>query len=153
MPLPTAQLCSDESTHEIERFFKAFCVAFSEFDGALIAQRYATPYTALNAEGTIQVFSTQAQIALYFQGILNDYHRQGCRSCQFKDLRVVPLGHTSALASVTWELLTGQHAVASTWRESYNLTREGNGFRIFASTDHATEAIPPRTWAPPPFPD
>jgi hypothetical protein len=125
-----------EITGEIRHFFEVFCADFSEFDGALIAQRYATPYTSLNAAGTLQVFSTQEQISQYFQGFLNKYHEQGCRTCRFQELQVVPLGQMSALASLTWELLRNDQSVASTWRESYNLSRMCNELRIYASTDH-----------------
>jgi len=73
-------LNESEMTSDIQRFFEAFCTAFAEFDGALIAQRYATPYTSLNAEGALQVFGTQEKIAQYFQGFLNKYHEQGFAS-------------------------------------------------------------------------
>lgn len=126
-----------EMAGEIQQFFEAFCIAFSQFDGTLIAQRYATPYTSLNADGTLQVFGTQEQIAQYFQNFLNKYYEQGCRTCRFQALQVVPLGQMSALASVTWELLRHDRSVASTWRESYNLTLSSHEFRIYASTDHA----------------
>lgn len=129
-------LSEPEMTGDIQRFFEAFCTAFEEFDGTVISQRYATPYTSLNAEGTLQVFGTQEEIAMYFQGFLNKYHEQGCRTCRFKNLQVVPLGNMSALASVTWELLRNDQSVASTWRESYNLTWARNELRIYASTDH-----------------
>ena len=125
-----------EIADDIRQFFEAFCIAFSEFDGELIARRYAVPYTSLNAEGMHQLFGTQEQIGQYFQGFLNKYHEQGCRSCRFKAMEVVPLGQKSALASVTWELLRNDHSVASTWRESYNLTRASGELRIYASTDH-----------------
>lgn len=125
-----------DMTDDIQRFFEAFCTAFVEFNGTVIAQRYATPYTSLNTEGTLQVFETQEKIALYFQGFLNKYHEQGCRTCRFKNLQVVPLGNMSALASVTWELLRNDQSVVSTWRESYNLTQASNELRIYASTDH-----------------
>jgi hypothetical protein len=125
-----------EMAGEIQHFFEIFCADFSEFDGALIAQRYATPYTSLNAAGTLQVFSTHEEIAHYFQGFLNKYHEQGCRVCRFTELQVLLLGQMSALASITWELLRNDQSVASSWRESYNLSRRGNELRIYASTDH-----------------
>ena len=45
-------------------------------------------------------------------------------------------GTRSALASVSWELLRADGSVASGWRESYNLLRSDQGWRVFASTDH-----------------
>jgi hypothetical protein len=129
-----------EVTTEVQRFFEAFATAFSEFDGALIARRYAVPYLALNAEGVLQSFGTQAHIAVYFQGYLDQYHQQGCRACRFKDLHVVPLGQHSALATITWELLRSDCSIASSWRESYNLTRLNQELRIYTSTDHVAPA-------------
>lgn len=130
-------LSTAELTGHMHRFFDAFCIDFKKFDGALIAQRYAVPYSSLNADGLLQVFATQAQIGQYFQGFLNRYREQGCCSCRCKELHVMALGQKSVLASVTWELLRHDHSVASTWRESYNLTISGSEFLIYASTDHA----------------
>ena len=125
-----------ELNGEVRRFFETFCLAFTKFDGSIIAQRYATPYSSLNADGALQTFHTRAQIGQYFQGFLDMYHQDGCRSCQFNKLEVVPLGQMSLLASVTWELLREDLSIASTWRESYNLTRSSNELLIYASTDH-----------------
>ena len=129
-----------ELTREIQQFFASFSSAFCEFDGRLIAQRYAVPYTALNAEGAIQILASPEDISRYFQGFLDRYRREGCRTCRFKDLQVIPLGQTSALASLTWALLDQDQAVVSTWRESYNLTRIDGALRIYASTDHVDQA-------------
>ncbi len=125
-----------EITGEIQQFFDAFAKDFSQFDGALIAQRYMAPYTVLNTEGRLHVFTSHEAIAQYFQGFLHQYRQQGCRLCSFKDLQVVPLGQMSALASVTWALLRSDHSIVSTWRESYNLMRSEGELRIYASTDH-----------------
>ena len=129
-------LSETETAGDIQQFFEAFCTGFGEFDGAFLAQLYAVPYTSLNADGTLQVFGTKEQIGQYFHGLLNKYREQGCCSCRFKELQVVLLGQKSALASVTWELLRKDRSVASSWRESYNLTSASGEFRIYASTDH-----------------
>ncbi len=122
--------------HEVREFFDAFVAAFREFDGALVARRYATPFVSLDAQGGLRSFHTMAEIAGYFQSVLTAYHQQGCRSCRFGDLEVVAVGTRSALASVSWELLRADGSVASGWRESYNLLRSDQGWRVFASTDH-----------------
>lgn len=62
-------LNESEMTSDIQRFFEAFCTAFAEFDGALIAQRYATPYTSLNAEGALP--STLQLIMLKLSSSIN----------------------------------------------------------------------------------
>ena len=82
------------------------------------------------------MFQSRAQIAAYFQQVLDAYRDGGCRACRYQDLAIVPIGAESLLASVTWELLAEGGAVMKHWRESYNLHVTKDGLRVFASTDH-----------------
>lgn len=121
----------------IRHFFDEFVAAFAQFDGPLVARRYAVPCISVDAQGSARTFHTEQEIGDYFQSVLTTYHGQGCRSCRYSDLQVVPLGALSVLASVSWELLRADGSVASGWRESYNLLRTGQAWRVVASTDHA----------------
>jgi len=123
---------------EVAGFFDAFAQAFLSFDGNTIAQRYAAPYLALDTSGTLKLLQTPADIASYFQRVLDGYFAQGCRSCRYLGLEVVSMGSQSAQATVTWELLGQGGEMLSSWRESYNFMRAENGLRIFSSTDHAS---------------
>jgi len=121
---------------EVAAFFDAFVQAFPTFDGKKISGRYAAPYLALNGEGELTLLPTQADIASYFQAVLDNYLAQGCRSCRYLELEVFAIGSQSALGTVTWEMLAQDGKVLSSWRESYNFMRTQDGWRIFASTDH-----------------
>ncbi|MCP5163265.1 MAG: DUF4440 domain-containing protein [Hahellaceae bacterium] len=127
----------DELLQETRHFFDAFVSAFSRFDGAEIARRYRAPYLAMNAEGSLTCFTEPADIAGYFQQVVDDYYAQGVRACRYDDLNVVPLGQSGALGTVTWTLLRPDGETVSCWRESYQLHRSGGEMRIFASVDHA----------------
>ena len=118
-------------------YFDAFVKAFQTFDGEIIAQRYLSPYLAMHADGTIECFSTNAEVAQYFQTVVDEYHVKGCRPCRYHDLDAVPVGNGSALATVTWELVHDDGSIISCWRESYTLSRIGGPMRAFASVDHA----------------
>jgi hypothetical protein len=121
---------------EVAAFFDAFVQAFPSFDGKKIAERYAAPYLALNGEGVLTLLPTQADIASYFQTVLDNYAAQGCRSCRYLELEVLAVGSKSGIGTVTWEMLGKDGKVLSSWRESYNFMRTENGLRIFSSTDH-----------------
>ncbi|CAN7573577.1 hypothetical protein LJR118_004266 [Acidovorax sp. LjRoot118] len=123
--------------HQIRQFFDDFVVAFATFDGFLVAQRYAEPCISLDAQGALRSFHSGQEIAGYFQSVLTTYHGEGCRSCRYRDLEVVSMGALSVLATVSWELLRSDGSVVSGWRESYNLLHSDQGWRVFASTDHA----------------
>jgi hypothetical protein len=125
------------SQERARRFFDEFVEAFAAFDGALVAQRYLSPYLAFSGPATVRVFASVEEIATYFQGILDGYRVRGCRACRYRDLEVLALGADCVLGTVTWELLAEDSTVIETWRESYNLCRVGDGYRVFTSTDHA----------------
>ena len=125
---------------EARAFFEEFVIAFREFDGNLIAARYAAPYMAMHMDGSTDLFVKHEEIGQYFQRVVDSYRQQGCRLCRYKDLEVLPLGELCSLATVTWELLTESSTVLSTWRESYNLVRTADWLRVFASVDHANKS-------------
>lgn len=128
---------SPQLASEILLFFESFASAFCEFNGPLIARRYADACVALHADGTLDLLNSREQVAAYMQNHLDRYRLEGCSSCRFRDLEVLPLGRNGALATLSWELLREDGSVASGWRESYNLVRGPGGFRIYATADHA----------------
>jgi hypothetical protein len=129
-------MTSDPRT-DVTQIFNSFVEAFSPFDGAVIAQRYFPTCIAVHADGALDSFTSSADVARYFQQFLDEYYADGCRSCGYHALEVVPVGEACVLATVTWELFDGSGSLVSTWRESYNLARAPSGLQVFASMDHA----------------
>ena len=121
-----------------QSFFDTFVEAFASFDGAVVAERYLAPYMAFHAVDSVQVFLSTAEIAAYFQQVLDGYRAGGCRACRWTEMTVVPLGRACAVATVTWKLLAEDRREIGAWRESYNLCQVEGRFKVFASTDHAS---------------
>jgi hypothetical protein len=119
-------------------FFEEFVVAFATFDGAKIAERYASPYLAFHAKGRSEVFSSSRDTAQYFQRVVDGYFGKGVRSCSFENLHVTEVGSESAFASVTWKSHGIDGVVLVAWRESYNLWLHEGKCLVFVSTDHVT---------------
>ena len=105
-----------------------------------MAARYEPPFLAVDAAGVATAFSSREEIARYFQGFLDDYHAQGCRSCRYRDLETTAAGAAGALLTVTWELLRADGSVAQAWRESYLVVRKDGALRVASSIDHADAA-------------
>ena len=122
---------------DVARFFDEFTEAFKSFDGSVIAERYFPSYIAMHADGKPECFTSTEEVAAYFQRYLDEYYSQGCRSCGYKALEVVPVGQGCALATVSWELYDAKGATLSEWRESYNLAYRDERLLVFASIDHA----------------
>jgi mannose-6-phosphate isomerase-like protein (cupin superfamily) len=120
-----------------EDFFNEFDRAFTTFDGTIVAARYSAPYLAVRADGSSACFASDSAIASYFQQVLDSYHRNGCRSCRHRDLRVVEAGKAAVFSTVTWDLLRDDHSVLKSWQESYNLVLAGTKLKACASLNHA----------------
>jgi hypothetical protein len=125
---------------DVTRFFEAFVDAFATFDGARVADLYHVPHIALRGDASIECVPSRAEVERFFQGALDGYAREGCRACRFTDLEVVSLGERGALGTVTWELVGDDGRVIRRWRQSYNLLRAQEGWRVFASTYHLGSA-------------
>ena len=57
------------------------------------------------------------------------------------DTEVVPVGQRSALATMTWKMLRADGNLMRQWRQSYNLVRLTEGWRILVSTFHLSSAV------------
>ena len=123
---------------EVAGFFNDFVDAFHTFSGARIATLYCVPHVAMRRDGSLECVQSRADVERFFQAAVDGYYRDGCRTCRFRDLDVVPMGGRSVLGTVTWELLRDDGRVLQTWRQSYNLVRTAQGWQIFASTYHGS---------------
>lgn len=125
-----------EIESRVRMFFDDFVEAFFSFNGEMIAERYLSPYLAFHSHGSVQIFMSKAEIATYFQRVVDGYSAKGCRSCRYNDMTILPLGRECALGTVTWELLAEDGSILNAWRESYNLCAVEGRYMVFASTDH-----------------
>ncbi len=124
---------------EVRQFFDEFVEAFPSFCGAQIADRYLTPYMAIQDDGAGRVLVDHDAVSEYFQGFLDRYRNRGCSACRYADLDVQSLGGHALLGTVTWELCGTAGEVLSRWRESYVLVRVEGQLKIRASIDHARQ--------------
>jgi hypothetical protein len=79
----------------------------------------------------------------FFQGVADTYNGEGTKAATIHDLVAVPIGERSALATLTWKNLRADGSVARQWRQSYNVVRFAEGWRILAATFHLSAAPGP----------
>jgi hypothetical protein len=68
-------------------------------------------------------------------GVVDTYRGEGAMSGTMHDLEVVAI-ERGALATVTWKNLRPDGSLARQWRQSYNVVRFAEGWRILATTFH-----------------
>lgn len=136
--MPSTADATPPDLEAAKAYFDRFVQAFGTFDGAKVADLFATPGVALRSDGVLVPLTTREDVVRYYQAALDKYRRDGCRSCRWSQLSVVLMGSRSMLAAVTWGLLEEDGTVLVHWRQSYSLSRFGDdGPRAFASASHA----------------
>jgi hypothetical protein len=79
---------------------------------------------------------SREEIVRFFQAVADTYKGEGATGAAATDVVAVPLGERSALATVTWANLRADGSVARKWRQSYNVVRFAEGWRVLAATFH-----------------
>ncbi|WLB56753.1 DUF3225 domain-containing protein [Bradyrhizobium japonicum] len=121
---------------EVSAFINRYNETFATYDGNQIAKLYCAPSITMRGDGAIHCFQSHDEIAQFFQGVVDAYRREGAVGGPPHDIVAVPLGERSALAIVTWKNLRSDGNIARQWRQSYNLVRFADGWRILATTFH-----------------
>ena len=120
---------------EVGSFLDSYNTAFASIDGARVAALYHSPCVTLRGDGSIHCLASH-DLERFFQGVADTYYREGYRNGRFKIVDLMPIGRRSALVTVDWELLREDASVLRGWRQSYNLVRVQDGWRILVSTFH-----------------
>jgi hypothetical protein len=118
------------------QFFDKFEQDFTSFDGAFIASRYYTPYTAISSDKSVLLYKEQKDIEQYFSAILADYKKQGVAYCTYSNFEFSAIGQKSALATMDWNMKKADGTLVTSWRESYLLILGNETLKIVTSIDH-----------------
>jgi hypothetical protein len=129
-------MSESELIASVSDFFSRYNAAFATVDGDRIAALYNLPTVTMRGDGSIHCMQSRAELAQFFQGVVDGYHRDGYRDGRFENLQVVPIGGRSVLATMDWALLRADGSVLRAWRQSYNLVDTADGWRILVSTFH-----------------
>jgi hypothetical protein len=119
---------------EMSDFLNRYNETFATFDGEQIAEFYYAPTITMRGDGSIHCFQSREEIVRFFQGVADTYKGEGTKGATIHDLVAEPIGERSALATLTWKNLRLDGSVARQWRQSYNVVRFADGWRILAAT-------------------
>ena len=121
---------------EMLAYLNKYNEVFATFDGEQIAEFYAVPTVTMRGDGSIHCFQSREEIVRFFQGVADTYKGEGTQGATANDIAAVPIGERSVLATVTWKNLRADGSLARQWRQSYNLVRFAEGWRILVATFH-----------------
>jgi hypothetical protein len=117
-------------------FLDEYTAEFDTRDGLRISALYHAPCVTVRGDGSVHCFQSRDEIGCFFGRVADGYAKEGMHAGVYKNFNAVPIGGASVLATVDWEMLREDRTVIRQWRQSYNLIRTSEGWRILCSTIH-----------------
>ncbi|WP_218511681.1 DUF4440 domain-containing protein [Variovorax sp. dw_308] len=129
-----------ELMSDVRAFLVRYQDAFDAIDGQRIAALFHIPAVTMRGDGSIHALQSRQELASFFQGVADNYQKDGYAGGRFEELQVSPIGGRCALATLDWVMLRHDGSFIRKWRQSYNLVRVDSGWQILVSTFHVPRA-------------
>ena len=120
----------------INQFFQDYSAAFEAADGAQISSFYHVPCMTVRLDGSFHQFQSKGELADFFGNVARGYIGEGMRSGRPQSLETHKLGSASVLVTINWVIKREDGSVIRSWRQTYNLLRQGDGWAILLATMH-----------------
>ena len=98
-------MTDSDLTSDVREFFESYRDAFDSIDGQRIASLYHIPTVTMRGDGSIHSLQSREELARFFQGVADNYQKEGYAGGRFDELQVSPIGGRSALATMDWQML------------------------------------------------
>jgi hypothetical protein len=121
---------------EMIDFFKRYQFEFDQQNWASFAALFHEPAMSVRADGSVMVIPSHAEGEHLYQSVSKAWRAEGYARFEMKDFEVLALGQDSRLVSFDWVMLSERGALIRQWRQSYQLIRTQNAWRVFTSTFH-----------------
>lgn len=126
---------------ELTGFFEEYGQAFGSRDVSRIARFFFSPTLAVRPGAGVQLLPTKEATEAFFRNAIANI---GAVTYHLSDFHAVPLGAGDALATMRWtQRQTSDGSVVKGWRQSYNLHRTEDTWKILVSKFHVDQPVKP----------
>jgi ketosteroid isomerase-like protein len=133
---------ADDAAAAVEQTLRLYEEAWSRHDAHAVASYYHEPAMRVG-QGGPHVRATRADQEAFFTGFLKSLVDQGYATSRWESLQVKLLDSRSALASGVVARLSADGSVFQRQGVTYGLWKTPDGWKIYLSTTHPTEAVLP----------
>lgn len=124
------------SDASIERFFETYAERYMASDADAIAAMYEAPLLAVREGKAIHLGDHDA-VRDHLASLMDAYRNAGAKRATIVALNITPLGRSSILTTVRWNVQSDDGAVLRDFATSYHMLRqEPGGWRILSYTNH-----------------
>lgn len=117
-------------------FFREYGSTFDSWDMDKFSSFFHEPFISIRGNGKSVIMHNQSEAKRFFTRVLNSWKKDGYKKFQTKDYEVQNLGEESMLVTFTWQMINKDNVIIRQWRQSYNLVKYNNEWKIIMSTFH-----------------
>jgi len=129
-------LILNELTIIAKEFFTKYRSTFDKGKMKEFSNFFNEPFISVRADGEIQSLHTHKDAELFFPQVIDAWKKEGYKSFTMCDFEVIKLGSSSVLVTFTWEMLDNNADLIRQWRQSYNLIKKDDSWKVLLSTFH-----------------
>lgn len=120
---------------DIDAFFSYYAERYMASDVDAVSVLYEAPMLAIR-EGRAIHLADRTALREHLAEVMAAYARSGAARADIAALDVVPLGKSSAFATVQWHVRAADDALLKDFKTTYHLLRTDGAWRIVSYTNH-----------------
>jgi len=121
---------------EMFDFFKRYQFEFDQQNWVNFSALFYEPAMSVRADGSVMLIPTHTEGACLYESVASAWRALGYARFEMEDFEVLELGQDSRLVSFDWLMLSAHGELIRRWRQSYQLIRTQEVWRVFTSTFH-----------------
>lgn len=120
---------------ELDQFFSYYADRYMASDVEAVSGMYEAPVLALR-EGRAIYLADRKAVVTHLGEVMAAYARSRAARAVIADINVVPLGKSSAFATVHWNVQDAGGKLLKDFQTTYHLLRLNAAWRILSYTNH-----------------
>jgi hypothetical protein len=120
---------------DMATFFAQYAERYMASDVDAISAVYESPLVAVR-EGRAIHLPDRTAVRDHLAELMEAYENAGAARADVAQLDVLPLGKSSAIATVRWHVLDAAGTLLRDFRSTYHLLLAGGAWRILSYTNH-----------------
>jgi hypothetical protein len=120
---------------ELRDFFASYARAFDQLDGDAVAAHFCVP-SMLSTNAGFVAWTRREQVGENMRALCEHYRRGGFVTARWRLLETVVQPPAHVFANVLWTVDRGATSASGSFRTSYALRRDEQGWRVLLCTAH-----------------
>lgn len=120
---------------DVTDFFARYAELYMASDVDAISAMYEDPFFAVR-DGRAIYLTDRKAVRDHLAELMDAYQRAGASRADIAGVEVVSLGASSQSVTVHWLVVGESEEVLKDFRTTYQLLRDGTGWRILSYTNH-----------------